>query len=102
MSTTEPRSGNVNVIAEIVAKPGKEQEVREMLVNLVGEVRKEEGCIGYHLHVDQKNPGSFYTYEEWTSAATLAAHMEAVTPVIVQSMPLLASPPKITPLDHLV
>ena len=95
-------ASHVNVVAEIVAKPGKEQEVRDLLVNLVAEVRKENGCLQYHLHVDKKNPAIFYTYEDWATEADLAAHLEAVGPVIVKAMPILASPPKITPLEHLV
>ena len=95
-------SGHVNVVAEIVAKPGHEKELRELLVNVVGEARKENGCVFYHLHVDKKNPAIFYTYEEWSSDATLATHLEAVTPLIVKHMPIFATPPKITPLEHLL
>ncbi len=99
---TSTDSGHINVIALITAKPGKEAEVRALLEGLVVPSRGEDGCKGYHLHVDRKHPTRFYTYEEWTSDATLDAHLTGAKALIEKAMPILEAAPEIIRLDHLV
>jgi quinol monooxygenase YgiN len=68
--------GKISVIAEIKAKAGHEEEVRVILHGLVAPSRAEDGCEVYHLLEDKNKPGSFSTYEEWTSIKALDAHLE--------------------------
>ena len=68
---------SLTVIAEIIAKPGKEDEVRKHLLGFIEPTRKEEGCVQYDLHVSTDNPGHFIFFENWTSREMLARHSES-------------------------
>lgn len=67
----------LTVFAEIVAKPGKEEDVRKHLLAFVDPTRKEKGCVQYDLHVSNDEPGRFFFYENWDSAEDLDAHAES-------------------------
>lgn len=64
----------LTVVAEIVAKPGKEEQVRQFVLSFVEPTRKEEGCLQYDLHVMNDNPGHFIFYETWQSEEHLERH----------------------------
>ena len=76
------------VIAELVAKPGQADALRDIMVPFTAGARKEPGCERYVLLEDREKPGRFLTYEIWTNPAALAAHM--VTPEIKAASPKLA------------
>jgi len=65
----------LTVVAEMLAKPGKEEELRRQLLALMEPTRKEEGCVQYDLHVDTGAPGRFLFYENWTSRERLERHL---------------------------
>ena len=62
----------LTVVAEVQAKPGKEEELRTTLMELIGPTRREDGCVQYDLHVHTSVPGRFVFYENWTSPEALA------------------------------
>ena len=64
----------LTVVAELTAKPGREEELRNLLTTIVGPVRAEEGCIQYDLHVSTKDPAAFVFYENWKDADALKSH----------------------------
>ena len=64
----------LTVIAYMTALTGQEAQVREALLELVAEPRKENSCINFNLHHSQENPAHFFIYENWNSAADLDAH----------------------------
>ena len=64
----------LTVVAEVQAKPGKEEELRATLMELIGPTRREDGCVQYDLHVHTSQPGRYVFYENWTSAEALARH----------------------------
>lgn len=64
----------ITIIAYIAAKAGLQQQVREVLLDLVAQTRKEKGCVNYDLHQSGDNPREFVMYENWESAADLDAH----------------------------
>ena len=64
----------LTVVAEILAKPGKEDEVRRHLLGFIEPTRKEEGCVQYDLHLSTEEPGRFIFYENWTSREMLDNH----------------------------
>ena len=64
----------LTVVAEVFAKPGKEDEVYKHLLGFVEPTRKEEGCLQYDLHVANDQPGHFIFYETWTSEQHLEKH----------------------------
>ncbi len=67
----------LTVVAEITAQPGKEQELRAALLDLVEPTRQEEGFVQYDLHVCTDNPGHFIFFENWTSRELLDRHLAA-------------------------
>jgi quinol monooxygenase YgiN len=67
----------LTVVAEIVAKPGKEEETRAALLALIAPTRQEEGFVQYDLHVATDNPAHFLFYENWTSQEMLDRHLAA-------------------------
>ena len=64
----------VTVIAEMKAKPGLEDQLREKLQAMVAATNQEDGCVQYDLHESRDQKGTFVFYENWTSPETLAVH----------------------------
>ncbi len=62
------------VVAEVRAKPGKENELRAATLPLVAEVRREPKNLLYFLHEDRETPGHFIFYEIFASQADFEAH----------------------------
>ncbi|WP_336058004.1 putative quinol monooxygenase [Nitratireductor sp. CH_MIT9313-5] len=67
----------LTVIANIHAKSGSTELVRDELLKLIAPTRKEEGCITYELHQDNKDPAHFTFVEMWESRELWQAHMKA-------------------------
>jgi quinol monooxygenase YgiN len=87
----------LTVVAELLAKPGKEDELRRELLAVVEPTRKEEGCVEYYIHVATDEPGRFIFYENWASREALDRHM--ATPHLARLLAiagdLLSEPPRI-------
>jgi quinol monooxygenase YgiN len=64
----------VTVVAEMIAKPGREAELTEELVRMVEATRREEGCVQYDLHISTEHAGNFVFYENWTTQEALDRH----------------------------
>ena len=75
------------VIAEIVSKKDKADELRALLVPFAETSAKEPGCLVYTLMEVIGEPGRFLTFERWKDKAALDAHM--VTPDIKEIVPKL-------------
>ncbi|MEM8959470.1 MAG: putative quinol monooxygenase [Pseudomonadota bacterium] len=67
----------LTIVAQITAKPGKEDLVRAELEKLVPITRAEAGALQYDLHLDNENPAFFVFYENWESRELWQAHMNA-------------------------
>lgn len=67
-------AGAYAVVAEIRAKPGKENELRDATLPLVEKVRNEPNNLLYFLHEDRAAPGHFVFYEIFASQADFEAH----------------------------
>jgi quinol monooxygenase YgiN len=82
------------VIAEILSKKEKADELRALLVPFAEKSAKEPGCLVYTLMEVIGEPGRFLTFERWTDKAALDAHM--VTPdikaIVPKLEPVLAKP----------
>lgn len=72
---TDDRRDLLTVIANMKAKPGKEQELRQALEALIEPTSREDGYVNYDLHQAVDDPGVFYFYENWESEAALDAHL---------------------------
>jgi quinol monooxygenase YgiN len=62
------------VVAEIRAKPGRENELRQVTLPLVAAVRREPNNLLYFLHEDRESPGHFVFYEIFANRADFDAH----------------------------
>ncbi|ABE30130.1 antibiotic biosynthesis monooxygenase family protein [Paraburkholderia xenovorans LB400] len=67
----------IAVVAISVAKPGYEEQLRQVLEGLVGPTRKEQGALQYDLHRDVQEPRRFVFVERWESREALAAHAQS-------------------------
>ena len=74
---TDDRPELLTVIANMRAKPGKEQELREALESLIEPTAAEAGYVNYDLHQGVEDPAVFFFYENWESAEHLDAHLTA-------------------------
>jgi quinol monooxygenase YgiN len=66
----------ITVIATFQARPGKESELRTVLLGLLAPTRKETGCLNYDLHQAPDDAARFLFHENWTSKAELDAHLQ--------------------------
>lgn len=66
--------GAYAVVAQVRAKSGKENELREATLPLVTQVRNEPNNIVYFLHEDRATPGHFIFYEIFATEADFKAH----------------------------
>lgn len=65
---------SLRVIARLRAQPGKEADLKQVLVGLVEPTREEAGCIGYTLLENLEDPREFTFVEQWQSESALEAH----------------------------
>ena len=90
--------GKVTVIAMVQAKPGKEAEVKKVLLGLRGPTLAEKGCINYDLHQAVDDPAQFMFHENWASKGDLDAHLQSVHLQTwrKRAVELLAEPARVT------
>ena len=65
----------IRVVARVVARSDKVEEVKSVLLGIIELTRKEEGCIVYELLQNQEDPTDFTFVEEWGSQELLNAHL---------------------------
>lgn len=71
-----PAPERVTVIAQFLAKPGREAALRSKLMRMIAPTRAEAGCVSYDLHANPANPAQFVFAENWKNEAVLDAHMK--------------------------
>lgn len=67
-------AATVYVVARFVAKPGKEEEVKGILLALVAPSRRELGCYQYDLLRNSADPRDFCFVERWDGDKALDDH----------------------------
>ena len=84
----------VTVIARLRAKEGKENSLKEILLDLIEPSRRDEGCINYDLHQSDNDSSMFMFHENWTSKEALDKHLATphLQSFIKESEGLLAKP----------
>ncbi len=87
----------VSVLAKITARPDKIDELISLLLHLVEETRKENGCISYQFLQSRSDPGDFVCVEEWASDCAIDSHLASahVQDALLKAVPLLAKEPDI-------
>jgi quinol monooxygenase YgiN len=66
--------GAFSVVAEVRAKPGKEDELRAATLPLIRQVRSDPTNLVYFLQEDRFSSGHFIFYEVFASEADFEAH----------------------------
>jgi len=66
----------LRVVAQLKAKPGREEALRGLLLGMIEPSRAEPGCRLYSLHEDRKAAGQFTFYECWADQAAFDAHVQ--------------------------
>jgi quinol monooxygenase YgiN len=86
------------VVGALKARPGKEDETREVLDALVEPTHGEAGCPLYALHQGVDDPRRFVFVERWSSREELDAHLGSphIAGFLERVDELLAEPPDIT------
>lgn len=64
----------LDIVATIVARPGRGDEVAAMLAAALETVRAEKGCERYDLFRVRRDPDTLVMLERWTSKDDLVAH----------------------------
>ncbi len=66
----------ITIVAKLQANPGKEDELKAVLTEMVGNVKANEAgaVISYSLHVSDTDPTLFMFYEQYSSREALDAH----------------------------
>ncbi|MEM1308419.1 MAG: putative quinol monooxygenase [Cyanobacteria bacterium P01_H01_bin.153] len=67
----------LTITGNILAKPGKIDQVKAELEKLIPITRAEAGCMQYDLHQDNENLAYFVFYENWESRELWQIHMNA-------------------------
>ncbi len=93
----------IHVTATFNAKSGKEQELKQVLVQALEPTRSEDGCIRYQLFQEKDNPTCFIFQEQFKDLDAFEFHgkTEHFAQLIRQIENLLANDPKIVFLDEL-
>lgn len=68
------REGAYSVVAQVRAKPGKEDALRAVTLPLIELVRGDPKNLVYFLQEDRTKPGHFIFYEVFASQADFDAH----------------------------
>ena len=79
---TDDNRGLLTVVAYMKAAPGKRDELKAELEDLIKPTSVEDGYVNYDLHQGVEDPDVFIFYENWESAAALDAHL--ATPHLVR------------------
>jgi len=93
----------VQLVAHLVAKPGKEQALIDAMLAIVPAVREEPGCIAYIPHVSRENGATIVMYEVWEDQAALDTHARGqnLSGLAARFDELLAEPLRLEPLRRL-
>jgi quinol monooxygenase YgiN len=71
----EHNTSEIQLVVSMVTKPGKEEELREVLRRLLEPTRKEPGCRRYEMYASEQK-GKFFALEIWDSRQALDEHMQ--------------------------
>lgn len=67
----------IAITAILKAHPGKEDELRQALDEVIPPSRQEEGCLTYVLHESIDAPGTFVFYEKYRDETALDQHINS-------------------------
>jgi quinol monooxygenase YgiN len=94
----EMMMGAITVVAQLKAKKGMEDLLKQELLSIVEPSRSDAGCLNYDLHQSMEDSSSFLFYENWTGREALDAHLgtEHIKTFRERAEGLLAEPTRIS------
>ncbi len=86
------------IAGPVPVQADKREEAAQVVLRMAELSKAEEGCAQYHFYSDLADPNTFFIFEEWRDAASLAAHNQTEHMAwFRQQLPnLLAGEPKLT------
>jgi quinol monooxygenase YgiN len=90
-------SATVHVVARYLAKSGKEDALKAVLVGLIAPTRRELGCYQYDLLANPQDPQEFCFVERWEDEKSLDQHAASdhLKAARSQVEPLVEAPPDV-------
>jgi quinol monooxygenase YgiN len=90
----KPSASDLIVIATAKAKPGKEAELEQALLEVAAPTRAQPGSVAFSLY---RAAGTLVGFERWASAADHDRHLQGahVSRLMQRMASLLAEPPSI-------
>jgi quinol monooxygenase YgiN len=70
-------SPGVTLAVTWMARPGHEDDIKDILMRLAEETRREPGCRQYIVHQSAGDPTLFFLYEQYTSPKALKEHNDS-------------------------
>ncbi len=85
------------MVVEFRAAPGRIDDLRGALLDVVGPTRAEDGCLRYDLHASVEDPDVVAFYEIWATRAAHAAHDRTphIVALVARLPELTAEPPRV-------
>jgi quinol monooxygenase YgiN len=68
---------SLTVLAHFEALPGKEEDLKKILIDLKNASQVEEGCMFFKLLKNEATPSLFTFIEEWDSRENFDSHLNA-------------------------
>lgn len=68
---------NITIVANMRAKEGKQEELKDSLMQVIEPTRNESGCVSYHIHQHLEDNRNFTAYEVWVDKASVENHMKS-------------------------
>lgn len=92
----------MKVVSHNYLNPEDVDKAMPLLKQLVKNSRTEDGCQGYALYVDKRDPAHVVFIEDWRDKDALNAHgeSEAFTDVVGELFPYMAKDPSIVRLNE--
>jgi len=87
-------SKKVTIVAKMKAKPGMQDQVKDVLLALIVPTRSEKGCVTYNLHQECDDNAVFMFYEIWASREALDEHLQTpyLKDLVARADELFAAP----------
>lgn len=96
---TSDKAAERHLLVTVQSQPAHRARVQEILLELVGLVRAEPGCLYYNIFQQAEAPDTFLIAAAWLDDEAIAAHPTPPQSRLVEQLrPLLAAPMQALPI----
>jgi quinol monooxygenase YgiN len=86
----------IDATIKITVPPEKRKEVLQTLKEILGQIRREQGCVSCNCYVDVEAENILFFMEEWNTRDDLDTHLKSSHfGVLIGAMKLLNKEPEI-------